>query len=278
MRVENASQEKFDIIIVAGQSNASGCGKGETLIPYELNDRIKMLNSPFTAKFLNVDGVQDFKITLTDYCRIDLADDRFSEGEKQASFCLSFAKKYLENNLEEDRKILLVQTAIGATSFSEHHWGENERLSNRMFEMVNAALSMNKENRIVAVLWHQGESDIGASSQLSYEERKDFYFSKLKKFIENLRKEYGVVPFISASFCNDWLSTVEKDRVNAILDSYKEILSIFDKTAHVWNVEDLVSNLSALKTGNDNIHFCRDSAYKLGLRYYEKYIDLVKGE
>ena len=93
MRVENASQEKFDIIIVAGQSNASGCGKGETLIPYELNDRIKMLNSPFTAKFLNVDGVQDFKITLTDYCRIDLADDRFSEGEKQASFCLSFAKK-----------------------------------------------------------------------------------------------------------------------------------------------------------------------------------------
>ena len=35
MRVENASQDKFDIIIVAGQSNASGCGMGETLIPYE---------------------------------------------------------------------------------------------------------------------------------------------------------------------------------------------------------------------------------------------------
>ena len=52
MRVENESQDKFDIIIVAGQSNASGCGMGETSIPYELNERIKMLNSPFTAEFL----------------------------------------------------------------------------------------------------------------------------------------------------------------------------------------------------------------------------------
>ena len=37
--------------------------------------------------------------------------------------------------------------------------------------MINAGLSLNKNNRIVALLWHQGEHDTYENAQFSYDER-----------------------------------------------------------------------------------------------------------
>ena len=39
----NPKNDKFDIIVLAGQSNASGCGWGQTTMPWEINPKIKML-------------------------------------------------------------------------------------------------------------------------------------------------------------------------------------------------------------------------------------------
>ena len=50
MKIENLSRDKFDIIIVAGQSNASGCGQGETKTPWILDEKIMMFNEKFTAE------------------------------------------------------------------------------------------------------------------------------------------------------------------------------------------------------------------------------------
>ena len=138
MIIKNPSNDKFDIIIVAGQSNALGCGVGETKNSFVKNDKIFMLNEDFTADFVD----DELKMTNTGNCYLEIADERVENGEKKASFTLSFAGKYAKNHLIADRKLLLVQTAVGGTGFARHHWGENERLTVRMFEMVEPALKM----------------------------------------------------------------------------------------------------------------------------------------
>lgn len=274
----NPSDDKFDIIIVAGQSNASGCGLGETKTPWQTCDNIMMFNKSYKADVVSTPYGDMIEVQDTGDCYLSLADERGEKDNKTAVFCLAFAKKYVENRLEKGRKVLLVQAAIGGTGFAKNHWGENQKLSNRMFEMVDAALSMNTENRIVAILWHQGEHDIFENARLDYEQRKTFYIEKLSKFITSVRAKYGNVPFISAGFCKTWLDLQQKERVGAIVDAYKFVISKTPLAGHVENTGDLKSNSQAVVGSEDTVHFCRDSSYELGRRYYEKYIDIIKGE
>lgn len=274
----NPSDDKFDIIIVAGQSNASGCGLGETKTPWHTDDKIMMFNKSYKADVVSTPYGDMIEVQDTGDCYLAVADERGENDNKAAVFCLSFAKKYAQNNLEKGRKVLLVQTAIGGTGFAKNHWGENQKLSNRMFEMVDAALSMNKENKIVALLWHQGEHDIFENAQLNYEQRKEFYVKKLTTFIANVRAKYGQVPVVSAGFCKTWIELQDKERVAAIVDAYKYITQNTPCMAHVQNTYDLKSNSQAVVGSEDTAHFCRDSSYELGRRYYEKYIDIIKGE
>ena len=270
MIIKNPSNDKFDIIIVAGQSNALGCGVGETKNSFVKNDKIFMLNEDFTADFVD----DELKMTNTGICYLEIADERVENGEKKASFTLSFASKYAKNHLIAGRKLLLVQTAVGGTGFARHHWGENESLTVRMFEMVEQALKMNSENKIVAVLWHQGEHDMFRNKELNYNERYDFYYNKLYAFIKNLRDKYGKVPFISGSFCPTWMAQNERENVDAILDVYKKLDATIENFAFVYKTEDLKCNFQSINKGGDYVHFCRDSSYKLGRRYYKEYVKL----
>ena len=276
MKISNKSNEKFDIIIVAGQSNASGCGLGETSTPWTTDDKILMFNEKFTAEIINTPYGDMIEIDSTGDCYINLADERCEGDNKTAVFSLSFAKEYAKNNLAEDRKILLVQTAIGGTGFARNHWGENEKLEKRMYDMVDTALSMNKENRVVGVLWHQGEHDIFENADFDYDKRYDFYYGKLKNFITRIKAKYGDIPFVSGSFCRGWISEQSVDNVNAIKNVYKDVYAQFNNVSHVWETDDLKSNSEVVEKNTDNVHFCRDSCYELGRRYYEKYLHLIK--
>lgn len=277
MKILNASKDKFDIIIVAGQSNASGCGKGKTSTPWETNPRIMMLNEDFTADVIKTPYGDMMDITSTGNMHIDVADERSENGEKLAVFCLSFAKEYLENNLESDRKILLVQTAVGGTGFARKHWGENDKLAKRMYEMVDQALSMNPENRVVGVLWHQGEHDIFRNASFDYQRRYDFYYENFSKLIRNLREKYGEnLPFISGGFCKNWLITESEESVRAVNNAILDVHKTISNSAHVIETDDLKSNHEVLGNG-DVVHFCRDSSYELGKRYYKKFESIIKG-
>ena len=49
MKINKLSNDAFDIIIVAGQSNASGNGLGQTDTPWAIDQRIMMLSDTFTS-------------------------------------------------------------------------------------------------------------------------------------------------------------------------------------------------------------------------------------
>ena len=265
----NPKRDKFDIIILAGQSNASGCGWGETTMPWQINPDIKMLRGRMKVTWGD-DNEYDrsgVKIEyMQDHWLVD-ADERWDSVEKinQGVLALQFAKAYSENNLQNGRKVLIIDNSLGGTSFSKGHWKVGDPLYNRLFEMTDEALAMNPENRVVAVLWHQGESDV---EQMSTEE----YKGHILTLIENVRKAYGNVPFISGGFVDDWADTypVSRDYENV----YKKLVGKVEKYGFA-NAKGLSSNDQIVGKGG-KIHFSKEGINVLGKRYYSEYEKIIK--
>ncbi|MBR2499069.1 MAG: hypothetical protein IKB67_05100 [Clostridia bacterium] len=265
----NPKNDKFDIIILAGQSNASGCGWGETTMPWEINPKIKMLRGRMSVAF-GVDNDYDrsgMKIDcVQEYWVVD-ADERWDSEEKinQGVLALQFAKAYCENNLQNDRKILIVDNALGGTSFSKGHWAVGDLLYSRLFKITDEALSMNPENKVVAVLWHQGESDVEQMSPQSYKDH-------ILALIENIRTAYGNVPFISGGFVDDWANFCP--RSSDYENIYKELVGQVKRYGFA-SAKGLLSNDQVVGRGG-SIHFSKESINLLGKRYYNEYEKILK--
>ncbi len=91
--------------------------------------------------------------------------------------------------------------------------------------MLDDALSLNKENRLVACLWHQGECDAYENAVLNKtpEEIKSLYIGHLTEFIKNLRKKYGDVTFLAGGFAEEW-SALYKAETDAVISAANAIL------------------------------------------------------
>ena len=134
--------------------------------------------------------------------------------------------------------------------------------------MINYALSLNPENKITALLWHQGEHEIAK------ENPPKIYYEQLSSMLFAVKEKYEVpdLPFITGDFVNEWKSTkIEKATpiVNVIKRVTEEMGGIFIETA------DLLSNNQKNGDG-DIIHFCRESLHVLGKRYFKAYCDIVR--
>ena len=169
-------EEIFDIIVQAGQSNAEGYGCGSVDTPYQPKDSVWYLDGDFT---------------------ITKAAERVMKNEIHGSFSLSFADRYLQDGrLTEGRKLLILRSAVGGTGFYDRRWGMEDDLYLRMMEMIRTALSLNPKNRVIAFLWHQGETE--ANGDVSY----DVHFNNLSGLFSSVRREFDLpnVPFIAGDF------------------------------------------------------------------------------
>ena len=238
------SKEEFDIIIQAGQSNAEGCGLGDAEKPYATNWSVWYLNSDFS---------------------ISRAQERISGNFIVGDFSLSFARKYMEDgNLKDGRKILIVRAAVGGTGFLDNHWKPTDDLYLRMMEMIKTALELNPKNKLVALLWHQGETDASLNSDYQT------YLGNLTTLVNNVRTtfECNDLPFIGGDFVRHW----KMELINIcepVISAMKEVCLTIENAEFV-ETSELLSNDQ--KIGNkDSIHFCRESLYQLGLKYYDAY-------
>ena len=81
------------------------------------------------------------------------------------------------------------------------------------------------------------------------------------------------MPCVAGDFCHDW-----KDKNLAICQPIvNTIKQVVDEIGNAGFVEtaDLLSNNQ--KTGNgDEIHFCRESLYTLGKRYFKEFYRLYE--
>ncbi|MCL2751855.1 MAG: sialate O-acetylesterase [Firmicutes bacterium] len=235
---------QFDIIIQAGQSNSEGCGIGRAAEEYAENPDILYLNG-------------DFKIAV--------AGEAVAGGEKVNNFSLAFAREYVRlGRLAAGRKLLIVRTAVGGTGFCDARWGPRDDLYLRMLGMTAAALSLGRDSRLVAYLWHQGETDVirGASEALHYD--------NLRFLIESFRAKFFCpgLPFIVGGFVNEW-ETQNAGICAPVIGAIRGVCRDIGRAVFV-ETEDLQSNNQ--DTGNgDIIHFSREALNRLGKRYFEAF-------
>ncbi len=257
--IMNFADEKFDIIWLSGQSNAQGSGYGP-IEEEHLPDGVlfRMFGS---GKYVNGDWVLPLPVEVG----IEQSDSR-----KKFDFAIPFAREYMKNDLlAKGRKLLIVDTALGATGFAKGHWRPKEPACIRMHQMLDAALSMNPENRVVAILWHQGESDAARDVD------EKTHYDNLSALLRSVRAKVGVVPIIAGDFCAQWKEqNAEKCApvVRAIRRVVEDMGGAFVETA------DLPSNEQDKTEQPDQIHFSRRSLEILGKRYFKAFEKILKRE
>lgn len=266
----------FDVIVLAGQSNAEGTGLGDGPV-FEGNERILFLYDPQDNGFEpDENGEMLLKVKRPWEFLIGPAKERFCDGCDRANFALWFATEYINRGLlAEGRKLLIVNAAVGGTGFKRKHWGVGEILSDRMYEMVDKAIE-DTDNKIVAFLWHQGEHDAFENLDLPRETLYERYRSSLTTLFKNVKSRYSkfTFPLIAAGFCEQYRVQNEcyQSACDTVLNATKEVCGEVENAA-VIDTYDLLSNDQVSGNG-DTVHFCRESLYELGQRYFKKYLEL----
>ncbi|MBR2044299.1 MAG: hypothetical protein IJ946_08195 [Clostridia bacterium] len=257
----------YDIIIQAGQSNAEGYGFGPVEKEYEVNDKILHMNALKSV----VSHEPYITITYEDKpFEIIPADYRENENGKIGDFSLSFSSRFVEEGmLDEDRKLLIIRAGVGSTGFVRGNWGKCAQLGLKMLEMIDYALSLGEDCRLVAFLWHQGETDAARGCI------PEVYRMQIENMVNLVRSRYNAydLPFIAGDFVHHW-KNMNLKICEPIISKLNEALDNLGNSAFV-KTDGLLSNNQ--KIGNkDVIHFCRQSLHELGERYFEAYKDIIK--
>ncbi len=272
--MQTYSNEKFDIILLAGQSNSEGYGVGEATEEYIPDERILWLNDNSMPRFENENGKDVFKINYPAEISITVADEPAVGDTKVGKLALWFARAYVANGLlKEGRKLLILNAGVGGTGFRDIQWGVGRTLYRRAKDFTRATLGMNAENRLVTFLWHQGECDSFENADWDVERRYTTHKKNLGEMFADFKAEFSCpdLPVISGGFCDEWYLK-NKVPCDAVLKAIREVCA-----EHGGFVEtaDLKSNNEQCGNGDD-IHFSRESTHVLGQRMFEEYALLIK--
>ena len=250
------TKDRFDVIIQAGQSNAEGAGLGSVEDPYVPDGRVWYLNQNGT---------------------ITPVVEEVWYNDVRGNFGLPFAREYLRAGmLVEGRGLLILRCGVGGTGFWNGRWSMDGDLYLQMMDMISTALSLNPENRLVALLWHQGESE--AANGRSYEE----YCQYLTDLLASVRTTFSVpdLPFVAGDFVRDWKDD-HAELCKPIVDALRDVCRDCGHGGFV-ETDGLLSNRQELDYHpmgwweEDPIHFSRKSLYELGLRYFAEYERILR--
>lgn len=154
------------------------------------------------------------------------------------------------------KEVGLIPASIGGTAVAAWLPGGKDRWSEAhpYDDSIILAKEALKCGKIVAVLWHQGESDAA--------ENTPDYKEKLKTVIANFRRELNIpdVPFILGglgTFLNPAWPTADFNRM---------IEEAAAETPHCGFV-----SAEGLTDRGDHLHFDTESQHELGRRYWEEY-------
>lgn len=227
----------YDVFILAGQSNMVGRG-----LPFD---------AALDAVDPNIWQWTQAGAIAPATARLDHNDP---SGFERVGMGLSFAKAYRAAN--PARPILLVPTAKGGSGFSGDDWNPGDYYFETAITQSNAAMASHPGNRLIAILWHQGENDvIGGYSTAQYATAVDTLIYQFRARVAGA----ATAPFILGQFVPDWVPS----------PSPAAVLSAINSTP--TRVAYTAVAPSTGLTGNsleDIIHFDAPSLRAYGPRYF----------
>lgn len=237
----------YDVVLLIGQSNMSGYGA--YIVPgFDTTDPRIQQWSRSDAIVLAVDP-------------LDHPDAPFNVGRIGPG--MTFARNYLKD-LPAARKVLLVPAAFAGTSFSAARWNPGDDLFEAALRRANAAVATDAAgNCLAAVLWSQGESDVGVMTGPAYQAVLDRMITTLRR---RLDADAGgaAVPFILGQFSPDWIGPTPTADQQAILSVINDTPKRIALTA-VASTAGLKSNVT--QGLNGAIHLDAASHRIYGVRY-----------
>lgn len=263
----------YDVVVIAGQSNAVGFGCGSQPAVSTANDhRIFQLDTSH---------------------RILPASDPLHHRPTQGNavgFGLTFARLYAQT-LPANRKVLIVPAARGSTSILQ--WDDldeginfqemaaiptdSTELWNALIARTRAAMQVPGTNRLVALLWHQGENDYSFMKMPTrgfhrWMPDTEAYQARLRSLVNGFRAYFPSqrpVPFIAGELGSFWSAINGADASGALLGRFNQDLARIRMLplTDVVSASGLQSNLQA-GCSTDDAHFSAASQVELGRRYF----------
>ncbi|MET0788765.1 MAG: sialate O-acetylesterase [Cellulomonas sp.] len=191
----------YDVVAVLGQSNALGWGGGDDEPSADQVD-------PRIWQWPGSGPEKDTVVPAAD----PLIGPFTASGVGPA---MSFARAYADAH---DREVLIVQAAVNGTGFVPAYgmtWdpdlhGSVRNLYDEAVTQVRTALAEAAGNRLVAVLWVQGESDVGRLTPQAYAD-------KLDETVGRLRADLGPAPFVVGQMVPEWVAAdPERQAIDAV--------------------------------------------------------------
>ena len=264
------TQDKL-LVLLAGQSNMAGRGYAGpddlTVIPRLLMIRPDFKWQPAVEpvtkdrKFIGTFQTSGEKIVGSDPFETVLP-----QGDQKVcgvGLGRTFGRLLAEANPE--KIVGLIPTAVGGTSIAAWMPGgvDDYDPENYPYDIaVQKAREAQKSGRIVAILWHQGETDA--------KKQTPEYGEKLRTVIRNFRRDLNLgedIPFIAGD-----MASFYKEPINAHIDIVDDALKDMAETEPGVV---LVTTKDMMHRG-DNLHFDTESLHALGKRYYEAYVNFMQ--
>lgn len=241
--VKNApKKDKVWVFLMAGQSNMAGRGLVEPMDTLT-NDRILTIN--LEGELI--------------YAKEPL---HWYEPIRTGLDCgMSFAQTLLKT-APTDVSILMIPIAIGGSSMSQ--WvGDSTYRGIPLFTNFKEKAALGEfYGEVKGIIWHQGESDANPSGIAEYPFRIKKLFELFRYTIGDPKLTIVMGELGSYSETNDsW------QQINKAIHTYAE----GERFTEVINTQDLINK-------GDKIHFNSDGQRKMGKRFAETYIKLMKSQ
>lgn len=244
--LEDGNNKDVKVVILAGQSNATGVAHTEIL-------KEKVSEEKYNEY---VTGQKNVYINYNTENGLNKSDG-FVHTNVESYYAFGPEIGLSESLGQEQDEYFIIKYSYGGSNLYEHWKKENQCLYKGLVEFTNKSIeyleSKNYNPHIVAMCWMQGESD-------AFGETSKKYFENTKKFVNSIRQEFGDIKWIDAgiSDCQYW------EKYKTINECKLKFSKLADNNYYIDTIaEKLTYNLEPQESP-DLAHYDVLSQIKLG--------------
>ncbi|PPF50886.1 hypothetical protein C5B94_15050 [Clavibacter michiganensis] len=252
-RTVESTGEGYDVVVVLGQSNAQGVGTGWD-----------------PAVDVSVPGLDQLAGSGTRAGQIVPAKDSLSHvttwtttgGVQSVGPGMQLGRRLLAD-ARPGRKVLIVPAAMASTSMTgdgSYAWNPADtrsrvNLFTRALGQIDQALAQDPDNRLVAVVWAQGESDATRTDAAGYQ-------GMLLDLVDRLGARYGEVPFLIGGMVPEWMNA---SPLRQAIDTAQQGMPALRSNV------SYVPGAAGYSRAEDSIHYTAAGARAMGDKFFAAY-------
>ena len=240
--------EGYDIILNIGQSNTHYGDEGAFVVP-KIHEDIQQLGR-FNGNDMEIIQAKE-------------PLEHHTQLNQSIGFATTFAELYRRDFLTKGRKVLIIPCGHAGTGFQDGKWSVGGYLYTDAYRRVEHIYQFADKSKLVAILWHQGENDIGNPH---YQEDLDGFIKALRTQVKN-----ETVPFILGGMVPYWVNqNSERQTIQSIIKDTPQRLNRtgYADPEYPFEIEKTVKDQNA-------IHYDGAGQIEIGRRYYETYKKIV---